>query len=84
MVHTIALETGEWEAEAAEVFLVLRLENATHKFTLETSRGRIQKCFFTSLLPDKLDFLKRLDTTQPDKIYLTSPKEKGRHSKLTG
>ena len=40
MVHTIALETGEWEAEAAEVFLVLRLENATHKFTLETSRGR--------------------------------------------
>ena len=41
MVHTIALETGEWEAEAeaAEVFLVLRLENATHKFTLETLRG---------------------------------------------
>ena len=39
MVHTIALETGEWEveAEAAEVFLVLRLEIATHKFTLETN-----------------------------------------------
>ena len=35
MVHTIALETGEWEAEAeaAEVFLVLRLENATHKYS---------------------------------------------------
>ena len=39
MVHTIALETGEWEveAEAAEVFLVLRLEIAIHKFTLETN-----------------------------------------------
>ena len=39
MVHTIALETREWEveAEAAEVFLVLRLEIAIHKFTLETN-----------------------------------------------
>ena len=34
MVHTIALETGEWEAEAeaeaAEVFLVLRLEDGIY------------------------------------------------------
>ena len=33
MVHTISLETGEWEAEVVEVFLVLRLENATHKYS---------------------------------------------------
>ena len=32
MVHTIALETGEWEAEAeaAEVFLVLRPEDGSY------------------------------------------------------
>ena len=65
MVHTIALETGEWEveAEAAEVFLVLRLEIDIHKFTLESG--------VSSNIPEfKLAFLKRLDITQPNTVYV--------------
>ena len=39
MVHTIALETGEWEAEAAEVFLVLRPEDGSYNCPADRGVG---------------------------------------------
>ena len=76
MVHTIALQTGEWEAEAeaAEVFLVLRLEDGIQlpwRPTWNLVFTGVSLFFFSPNKPElKLAFLKRLNNTQPDAIYV--------------